>query len=39
MSLFATKSIDKIIAEAQETGEHTLKKTLSSFKAHLEATP
>jgi APA family basic amino acid/polyamine antiporter len=30
MSLFATKSIDAIIAEAQETGEHTLKKTLSS---------
>lgn len=31
MSLFATKSIDKIIAEAQETGGHTLKKTLSSL--------
>lgn len=30
MSLFATKSIDKIIAEAQESGEHTLKKTLSA---------
>ena len=30
MSLFATKSIDRIIAEAQETGTHTLKKTLSS---------
>ena len=30
MSLFATKSIDLIIAEARETGEHTLKKTLSS---------
>ncbi|NBO63928.1 MAG: amino acid permease [Acidobacteria bacterium] len=30
MSLFATKSIDHIIAEARETGEHTLKKTLSS---------
>ena len=29
-NLFATKSIDKIIAEAQETGEHTLKKTLSA---------
>ena len=28
MSLFRTKSIDKIIAEAQETGEHTLKKVL-----------
>jgi basic amino acid/polyamine antiporter, APA family len=31
MSLFATKSIDKIIAEASETGEHTLKKTLNSL--------
>ena len=31
MSLFATKSIEKIIAESQETGEHTLKKTLSSL--------
>lgn len=31
MSLFATKSIDKIIAEASETGEHTLKKALSSL--------
>ncbi|MGI8641098.1 MAG: amino acid permease [Pyrinomonadaceae bacterium] len=31
MSLFATKPIDKIIAEAQETGGHTLKKTLSSL--------
>lgn len=31
MSLFATKSIEKIIAEAGETGEHTLKKTLSSL--------
>jgi APA family basic amino acid/polyamine antiporter len=31
MSLFATKSIDRIIAEAQETGAHTLKKTLSSL--------
>ncbi len=30
MSLFRTKSIDKIVAEAQETGEHTLKKTLSA---------
>lgn len=30
MSLFATKPISKIIAEAAETGEHTLKKTLSS---------
>lgn len=31
MSLFATKPIEKIIAEAEETGEHTLKKTLSSL--------
>lgn len=31
MSLFATKSIDTIIAEAQETGEHTLKKTLNGL--------
>lgn len=31
MSLFATKSIEKIVAEAQETGEHTLKKTLSAL--------
>jgi basic amino acid/polyamine antiporter, APA family len=31
MSLFATKSIDKIVAEAQESGEHTFKKTLNSL--------
>ena len=31
MSLFATKPISKIIAEAEETGIHTLKKTLSSL--------
>ena len=31
MSLFATKPIDLIIAEAQETGEHTLKKALSAL--------
>ena len=31
MSLFATKPINKIVAEAQETGEHTLKKTLSAL--------
>ena len=31
MSLFATKSIEKIIAEAHESGEHTLKKTLSAL--------
>lgn len=28
MSLFATKSIDKIVSEAQETGEHTLKENI-----------
>ena len=31
MSLFATKPISQIIAEAAETGEHTLKKTLTSL--------
>ena len=31
MSLFATKPISKIIAEAEETGEHTLKKALSAL--------
>jgi basic amino acid/polyamine antiporter, APA family len=31
MSLFSTKPISKIIAEAEETGEHTLKKTLSAL--------
>src|SRR6185369_4040895 len=31
MSLFATKPISKIIAEAEETGEGTLKKTLSAL--------
>jgi APA family basic amino acid/polyamine antiporter len=31
MSLFATKPISKIIAEAQETGAHTLKKTLTAL--------
>ena len=31
MSLFATKPIDRIVAEAQETGEHTLKKALSAL--------
>lgn len=30
MSLFATKPIDQIIAEANVEGEHTLKKTLSA---------
>jgi APA family basic amino acid/polyamine antiporter len=31
MSLFATKPIGQIVAEAAETGGHTLKKTLSSI--------
>ncbi len=31
MSLFATKSIDLIIAESKETGAHTLKKALTSL--------
>ncbi len=31
MSLFATKSIEKIIEESQETGTHTLKKTLTAL--------
>src|SRR5258707_2144784 len=31
MSLFATKPISKIIAEAEETGEHTLKKALTAL--------
>jgi APA family basic amino acid/polyamine antiporter len=31
MSLFATKPISRIIAEAGETGEHTLKKALSAL--------
>jgi len=31
MSLFATKPIGRIIAEAEETGEHTLKKALSAL--------
>ncbi len=31
MSLFATKPISQIIAEASETGTHTLKKTLSAL--------
>src|SRR5438045_1933234 len=31
MSLFATKPIDQIIAEAEEAGEHTLKKALSAL--------
>jgi APA family basic amino acid/polyamine antiporter len=30
MSIFRTKSIDQIIDEAEEQGEHTLKKTLSA---------
>ena len=31
MSLFATKPISQIIAEASETGTHTLKKTLTAL--------
>src|SRR5947209_9061117 len=31
MSLFATKPISRIIAEAEETGEHTFKKGLSAL--------
>ncbi|HVF46780.1 MAG TPA: amino acid permease, partial [Pyrinomonadaceae bacterium] len=31
MSLFATKPISQIVAEASETGTHTLKKTLSGL--------
>ena len=31
MSLFATKPISQIVAEAEETGTHTFKKTLSSL--------
>ncbi len=31
MSLFSTKPISRIVAEAQETGTHTLKKTLSGL--------
>jgi APA family basic amino acid/polyamine antiporter len=31
MSLFATKPISKIIAEAEESGEHTFKKALSAL--------
>ncbi|MFN2500450.1 MAG: amino acid permease [Pyrinomonadaceae bacterium] len=31
MSLFSTKPISRIIAEAEETGEHTLKKALSAL--------
>jgi len=31
MSLFATKSMDVLIAEAQESGQHSLKRTLGPF--------
>src|SRR5262245_29364282 len=31
MSLFATKPISQIVAEASESGEHTFKKTLSAL--------
>jgi APA family basic amino acid/polyamine antiporter len=30
MSLFIKKPLDKLLAEAAETGEHTLKRTLGS---------
>jgi basic amino acid/polyamine antiporter, APA family len=29
--LFATKSLDQLVAEAKESGEHSLKKTLGAF--------
>ena len=31
MSLFSTKPIGRIIAEAEESGEHTFKKALTSL--------
>jgi APA family basic amino acid/polyamine antiporter len=31
MSLFATKSLDVLVKEAQESGEHSLKRTLGPF--------
>ncbi|SPF36229.1 Uncharacterized amino acid permease YhdG [Candidatus Sulfopaludibacter sp. SbA4] len=31
MSLFATKSMDQLVNEAKETGEHSLKRTLGPF--------
>src|SRR3954453_15034214 len=31
MSLFATKSLDQLMKEAQETGEHSLNRTLGPF--------
>src|SRR5262245_45231831 len=31
MSLFATKSIENLVKEAQESGEHSLKRTLGAF--------
>jgi APA family basic amino acid/polyamine antiporter len=31
MSLFATKSMDRLVKEAQEQGEHSLKRTLGPF--------
>jgi APA family basic amino acid/polyamine antiporter len=31
MSLFATKSMDRLVKEAQESGEHSLKRTLGPF--------
>jgi APA family basic amino acid/polyamine antiporter len=31
MSLFATKPLDQLVKEAQETGEHSLRRTLGAF--------
>jgi APA family basic amino acid/polyamine antiporter len=31
MSLFATKPLDQLVKEAQETGEHSLRRTLGPF--------
>ena len=31
MSLFATKSLDLLLREAKESGEHSLKRTLGPF--------
>ena len=31
MNLFATKSLDYLLREAKETGEHSLKRTLGPF--------
>ena len=31
MSLFATKSMDMLVREAQESGQHSLRRTLGPF--------